>query len=70
MLEQKFEKKIFKKSPIKTPNGVLFIFKLPFPNGSYPNGFCRALWAVIHKKIKVITNKNEHSVHSYADGKG
>ena len=24
---------------------VLFIFKLPFPNGFYRNGVCRALWA-------------------------
>ena len=27
------------------PNGVHLIFKLPFPNGSYRNGVCRALWA-------------------------
>ena len=45
MWEQKFEKKFFKKSHIQTPNGVLLIFKLPFPNGSYRNGVCRALWA-------------------------
>ena len=30
---------------VETPNGVLLIFKLPFPNGSYRNGVCRALWA-------------------------
>ena len=47
--ERKFEKKFFKKSHIQTPNGVLFIFKLPFPNGSYRNGVCRALWAMIWK---------------------
>ena len=45
MWERKFEKKFFKKSPIQPPNGVLLIFKLPFPNGSYRNGVCRALWA-------------------------
>ena len=45
MLERIFEKKISKKSHIQTPNGVLLIFKLPFPNGSYLNGVCRALWA-------------------------
>ena len=44
MWERKFEKKFFKKSPIQPPNG-LFIFKLPFPNGSYRNGVWRALWA-------------------------
>ena len=46
MWERKFEKKFFKKSHIQTPNGVLLIFKLPFPNGSYRNGVCRALWAM------------------------
>ena len=45
MWEQKFEKKFFKKSHIQTPNGVVLIFKLPFPNGSYRNWVCRALWA-------------------------
>ena len=25
---------------------MLLIFKLPFPNGSYRNGVCRALWAL------------------------
>ena len=45
MWERKFEKKFFKKSPIQPPNGVLFIFKLPFLNGSYRNGVCRGLWA-------------------------
>ena len=44
MLERKFEKKFLKKSPIQHPNGVLPICKLPFPNGSYRNGVCRALW--------------------------
>ena len=43
MWEQKFYKNFFKKSHIQTPNGVLLIFKLPFPNGSYRNGVCRAL---------------------------
>ena len=41
-----FERKFFKKSPVQPPNGVLLIFKLPFPNGSYRNGVCRALWAI------------------------
>ena len=45
MWERKFEKTFFKKSHIQNPNGVLLIFKLPFPNGSYRNGVCRALWA-------------------------
>ena len=51
MLEQKLEKKSFKKSPIQPPNGVLIIFQLPFPNGSYRNGVCRALWALYEKMI-------------------
>ena len=46
--ERKFEKKFFKKSHTQTPNGVLLIFKLPYPNGSYRNGVCRALWALDH----------------------
>ena len=45
MWELKFEKKFFKKSPIQPSNGVLSICKLPFPNGSYHNGACSALWA-------------------------
>ena len=45
MRERKFEKIFFKKSHLQTPNVVLLIFKLPFPNGSYRNGVCRALWA-------------------------
>ena len=45
MWERKFEKKFFKKSHVQTPNGVLLIFKLPFPNGSCRNGVCRGLWA-------------------------
>ena len=47
MWEQKFEKNFFKKSPIQPPNGVLSICKLPFSNGSYRNGVCRALWALV-----------------------
>ena len=35
-----------KKSPIQFPNGVSLIFKLPFPNGSYRDRVCRALWAL------------------------
>ena len=35
-----------KKNHTQTPNGMLLIFKLPFPNGSYRNGVCRALWAL------------------------
>ena len=50
MWERKFEKKFFKKSLIQPPNGVFFIFKLPFPNGSYRNGVCRALWALHPKR--------------------
>ena len=46
MLEWKFDNKFFKKSSIKHPNGVLLIFKLPFPNGSYRNRVCRALWVL------------------------
>ena len=46
MWERKFEKKFFKKSPLQPPNGMLFIFKLPFPNGSHHNGVCRTLWAL------------------------
>ena len=45
MWEQKFEKNFFKKSHIQTPNGVLLVFNLPFPNRSYRNGVCRGLWA-------------------------
>ena len=37
---------------MQPPNGVLSIYKLPFPNGSYRNGVCRALWAVFHFKSK------------------
>ena len=39
-------KQILKKNPKQPPNGVLPIFKLLFPNGSYRNGVCRALWAL------------------------
>ena len=46
MWKRKFEKNFFKKNPVKTPNAVLPICKLPFPNGSYCNGVCRALWAM------------------------
>jgi len=46
MWERKFEKNFFKKNPIQPPNGALLIFKLPFPNGSYCNEVCRALWAM------------------------
>ena len=35
-----------KKNPIQPPNRELLICKLPFPNGSYHNGVCRALWDV------------------------
>jgi len=52
MSERKFEKKFFKKNHIQTPNGVLLIFKLPFPNGSHHNGVCRALWAKSAKKSR------------------
>ena len=47
MYKRKFKNKFFKKDPILQPlNGVLPICKLLFPNGSYCNGICRALWAV------------------------
>ena len=40
--------RIFSKKVLyNTINGVLLIFKLPFPNGSYHNGVCRALWALL-----------------------
>ena len=47
MWERKFEKSFFKKSPLQPPNGALLIFKLPFLNGSYRNGVCKALWAML-----------------------
>ena len=47
MCKWKFESESFKKNPIQPPNGVLPICKLPFPNESYRNGVCRALWALI-----------------------
>ena len=31
---------------------MLLIFKLPFPNGIYPNGVCRALWALLCSNLK------------------
>ena len=46
-------KEIFQKNHIQTPNGVLLIFKLPFPNGSYCNGVCRALWAMSFLNYKI-----------------
>ena len=46
MWKRKYEKKFFKKSFIQPPHGVFLIFKLPFSNGSYHNGVCRALWAI------------------------
>ena len=51
MLEPKFERKFFKKSLIQQPNGVLLILKLPFPNGNYGIGVCRALWALSYFKF-------------------
>ena len=68
MWEQKFEKNFFKKSPIQTPNGVFFIFKLPFPNGSYRNRVCRALWAWKHPKLVTAClklNSKNHIVKSF-----
>ena len=55
MWEQKFEKKFFKRNYIQTPNGVLLIFKLPFPNGNYCNGVCRALWARTPQERSILT---------------
>ena len=51
MWERKFEKKFFKKSPVQPPNGVLLIFKLSFPNGSYRNGVCIGLWAYCLRSV-------------------
>ena len=51
MCKQKFESKFFIKNPIQSHNGVLPICKLPFPNGSYRNGVCRALWAIIEINV-------------------
>ena len=45
MWKRKFEIKFFKKDLISSPNVVLPICKLLFPNGSYCNEVCRALWA-------------------------
>ena len=42
--------KIFQKNRIQPPYGVLPICKLLFPNGSYRNGVCRALWALSANK--------------------
>ena len=41
-------KEIFQKKSYTPPIGVLSICKLPFPNGSYRNGVCTALWAMSH----------------------
>ena len=38
-------KETFQKNHLQIPNGVHLVFKLPFPNGSYRNGVCKALWA-------------------------
>ena len=51
MCKRKFEKRNLKKYPIQPPNGVLPIGKLPFPNGSYRNGVCKALWAKFYKLL-------------------
>ena len=42
------ERMFFKKNLIQPPNGVLPIYKPKFPNGSYRNGVCIALWALSH----------------------
>ena len=42
----KIYEEVYQKKSYTNPNGVLFVFKLPFPNGSYRNGVCRALWAI------------------------
>ena len=47
-------KSIFQKNPIQSPNGVLPICKLLFPNGSYRNGVCRALWAKSHPQKSTV----------------
>ena len=45
--KRKFEINFVKKDPIQPSNGVLPIHKLQFPFGSYRNGVCRALWAIM-----------------------
>ena len=59
MWERKFEKNFFKKSPMQPPNGALLIFKLPFLNGSYRNGVCRALWALLLSTLQHTVSENE-----------
>ena len=46
LCENRNLKRNFENSHIQNLNGVLLIFKLPFPNGSYRNGVFRALWAI------------------------
>ena len=38
---------------VQPPNGMLYICQLLFPNGSYPNGVFRALWALLTADIEV-----------------
>ena len=46
LCENKNLKRIFSKKVLYNPlMGSYLIFKLPFPDGSYRNGVCRALWA-------------------------
>ena len=46
-MRTEISKKKFQKKSYTSPNGVLPICKLPFPNGSYGNGVCRGLWAML-----------------------
>ena len=46
-VKSEIKKRKIKKS-YTTPNGVLPIFKIPFPSGSWRKGVCRVLWAVLY----------------------
>ena len=50
-----------KKNHIQSPDGVLPIRKLPFLNGSYRNGVCRALWAYSGCKFWIESGKEKRS---------
>ena len=56
MCKQKFQSQFLKKDQTQPSNGVLPTWKLQFPNGSYRNGICWALWAIllILKLVKVV----------------
>ena len=62
------KKGISKKYPIQPPNAVPSISKLPFPNGSYRNGVCRALWALysINLQAQLLNNQFSSKMMSFA----